>query len=34
MQHCWMLHAASINCMHTLLEVVVQSLKSVNILAT
>ena len=34
MQHCWMLHVASVNCMHTLLEVVVQSLKSVKILAT
>ena len=33
-QHCWMLHAASINCMHTLLEVVLQSFKSVKILTT
>ena len=35
-QHCWMLHVASINnyCMYTLLEVVVQSLKLVKILAT
>ena len=29
-----MLHVASINCMYTLLEVVVQSLKLVKILAT
>ena len=34
MQHCWMLHVASVNCMQTPLEVVLQSLKSVKILTT